>query len=119
MGRSHQRNRQGKDDGMSALQTVIDRMIDMVTENGPVGTYCLNLGVTPATDAHWPDGKRVYRWCEIAQSRRVPNTMVVLAPSPANEDRFEYQGDIPTGQITRTTLWPKRIPLGRAAIGAE
>jgi len=45
--------------------------------------------------------------------------MVVLAPSPANEDRFEYQGDIPTGQITRTTLWPKRIPLGRAAIGAE
>lgn len=104
---------------VSPLQTVIDRMIDMVTEDGPVGTYCLLVGVAPATDAHWPDGKRVYRWCDVAQSRRIPNTMVVLAPSPSNDERFEYQGEIATGRITRTTLWPTSESSGRIALGAE
>ncbi len=93
---------------MSPLQTLIDRMIDMATENGPVGVYCLLLGVSPATDPSWSDGKRVYRWCEVGQSRLVPNSMVVLAPSPANGRRVEYQGRIATGEITRTDLWSLR-----------
>ena len=89
------------------LQLLIDRMIDQAQEVDPEGSYNILIGAAPATEADWPEGKKVYRWCPVVQTRLVPNYVVVLAPSPDNlrsSDLFEYHGGIPNGDVTRHTI---------------
>ncbi|MBG6054588.1 hypothetical protein IWX81_000978 [Salinibacterium sp. CAN_S4] len=89
------------------LQRLIDRMIDQAQESDPDGAYVLMLGRRPATEKDWPSGKKIYRWCPVAQSKLVPNYLVVLAPSPDNlraADLFEYHGRVLSGAVTRHTV---------------
>jgi len=89
------------------LQQLIDRMIDQAHETDPGGIYNILLGTRPATEKDWPKGKRVYRWCPVAQTKLVPNYVVVLAPSPDNlkgGDLYEYHGRILNGDVTRHTV---------------
>ncbi|MCY7286801.1 MAG: hypothetical protein LH624_00735, partial [Cryobacterium sp.] len=47
------------------------------------------------------------RWCQVVQTRLVPNYAVVLAPSPdnlRNSDLIEFHGHILDGDVTRYTL---------------
>lgn len=94
------------------LQILIDRMIDQAQDVDPRGSYNILIGVAPATEKDWTEGKKVYRWCPVVQTRLVPNYVVVLAPSPDNfrgSDLIEYHGQIPTGDVTRHTI-RRRIP---------
>lgn len=89
------------------LQFLIDRMIDQAVEIDPEGSFNILIGNAPVTDLNWPDGKKVYRWCLVAQTRLVPNYLVVLAPCPDNfrhGDLVEFHGSIPNGDITRHTI---------------
>ena len=96
------------------LQFVIDRMIDQAHEVDPAGTYSILIGNAPATKLEWVRGKKVYRWCQVAQTRLVPNYAVVLAPSPdnlRNGDLIEFRGHILDGHVTRHTI--------RRAVGSD
>jgi hypothetical protein len=98
------------------LQILIDLMIDQALERDPAGSYTILLGAAPATEMDWATGKKVYRWCPVAQSRLIPNYTVVLAPSPDNArtgDLVEYQGRILNGSVTRLTL--RKGDLGHSA----
>ena len=89
------------------LQLVIDRMIDQAVEVDPGGTYSILIGTAPATELEWVRGKKVCRWCQVVQTRLVPNYAVVLAPSPdnlRNSDLFEFHGHILDGHVTRHTI---------------
>jgi len=89
------------------LQLLIDRMIDQAHEVDPVGTYSILIGHAPATELEWARGKKVYRWCQVVQTRVVPNYAVVLAPSPdnlRNSDLIEFHGHILDGDVTRHTI---------------
>lgn len=89
------------------LQILIDRMIDQAREVDPEGAYSILIGAAPATETDWAEGKKIYRWCPVVQSRLVPNYVVVLAPSPDNfrsSDLVEYHGQIPNGDVTRHTI---------------
>jgi hypothetical protein len=86
------------------LQQLIDRMIDQAQEADSGGTYSLLLGTRPATEKEWIKGKKVYRGCSVAQTKYVPNYVVVLAPSPDNlgsGDLYEFHGRILNGEVTR------------------
>jgi hypothetical protein len=89
------------------LQVLIDRMIDQAHEIDPGGSYNILIGKAPATDTNWAEGKKVYRWCPVVQTRLVPNYVVVLAPSPDNlrhSDLLEFHGRILNGDVTRHTI---------------
>ncbi|MCY7325063.1 MAG: hypothetical protein LH605_02915 [Microbacteriaceae bacterium] len=89
------------------LQLLIDRMIDQAHEVDPGGTYSILIGKAPATELEWVRGKKVYRWCQVVQTRLVPNYAVVLAPSPdnlRNSDLIEFHGHILDGDVTRHTI---------------
>ena len=82
-------------------------MIDQAQQNDPLDTYSVLLGTAPLTATEWVKGKKVYRWFPVAQSRLIPNYLVVLAPSPDNYrsgDLLEFHGRIEDGQITRFTV---------------
>ena len=89
------------------LQTLIDRLIEQAQQFDPEGAYSILVGKAPATDLEWVEGKKVYRWCPVIQTRLVPNYTVVLAPSPdnfRNSDLVEFHGRILNGDITRYTI---------------
>ena len=89
------------------LTTLIDRMIDAAFEHDPLDTYSILLGTAPVTETDWVRGKKIYRWFPVAQSRIIPNYLIVLAPSPDNYrsgDLLEFHGHIENGQITRFTV---------------
>jgi hypothetical protein len=89
------------------LQELIDQMVDQAQKVDPEGAYVILLGRRPTTDKDWPTGKKIYRWCPVAQSRIVPNDTVVLAPSPDNlrgASLYEFHGRIPSGAVTRHTV---------------
>ncbi|MBC7725829.1 MAG: hypothetical protein H7146_13970 [Burkholderiaceae bacterium] len=89
------------------LQKLLDRMIDLTRERDPDGAYCVLVGTAPVTDAAWVHEVTSYRDLAVAQSRLVPNYLVVIAPSPghpAGGEVVELQGDIPSGQVTHHTV---------------
>jgi hypothetical protein len=89
------------------LQTLVDRLIEQAQQFDPEGSYSILVGKAPATDSEWVEGKKVYRWCPVIQTRLVPNYTVVLAPAPDNfrrSDLVEFHGRILNGDITRYTI---------------
>ncbi|TXN28923.1 amino acid adenylation domain-containing protein [Lacisediminihabitans profunda] len=102
------------------LTTIIDRMIDQAQQSDPLDTYSVLLGTAPVTATTWVKGKKVYRWFPVAQSRLIPNYLVVLAPSPDNYrtgDLLEFHGRIDNGQIT--TFSVRRNPLTTPTVTAK
>ena len=87
------------------LETILDRMIDQATMEDASADYTILLGVAPLTDTHWAEGRKAHRWFPVAQTRLVPNYLVVLAPSPGNGNQlFELHGRIDDGEVTRHTV---------------
>lgn len=86
------------------LKELIDLMIDQAKEHDLLNTYVIVVGAHPETDSGWVRGKKVYRWFPIAQSRLVPDDLVVLLPSPDNYrtgDLVEFHGHLAVGRIVR------------------
>jgi hypothetical protein len=93
------------------LQTLVDRLIEQAHQFDPEGSYNILIGKAPPTDSEWVEGKKVYRWCPVIQTRLVPNYTVVLAPTPDNfrrSDLVEFHGRILNGDITRYTIKRRR-----------
>jgi len=89
---------------MMHLKELIDQMIDQAKEHDLLNTYVIVLGAHLQTDDGWVKGKRVYRWFPVAQSRLVPDDLVVLLPSPDNfrtGNLVEFHGYLSLGQIIR------------------
>lgn len=86
------------------LKDLVDQMIDQAKEHDLLNTYVIVIGAHPQTDNGWVKGKKVYRWFPVAQSRLVPDDLVVLVPSPDNYrtgDLVEFHGHLAIGQIIR------------------
>lgn len=95
------------------LQHLIDRMIDQANESDPEGSYNILIGTIPATETGWVEGKKIYRWCPVIQTRLIPNYVVVLAPCPDNlrhHDLVEYRGGIPNGDVAQHTIRRRLTP---------
>lgn len=85
------------------LPALIDQMIGLAHDHEPAAAYTILSGVNPIRGADWIAGKKVYQFFPVAQTRVIPDNLVVLAPAPDNARLGlvrEFHANLTSGLIT-------------------